>query len=289
MISCVICSRRLDVSAELKENIASTIGCEYELVVIDNSKNEYSIFSAYNEGVRRAKGDILCFMHEDILYHTNDWGVKIKEYFNQYSRAGLLGVAGTHYLSNIPAGWWETETTSEHYLQGKLVDNKYLTTEEYQHSLRIENNPTQVCAVDGLWLCMPRTVFQIVSWDEINLSGFHGYDMDMSLQVWNVGFEVHMFWDVLIEHKSLGNVSESFYRTYEKIWNKWKHLLPMQRGIELSIEEQNIRNTLVSLKMENRLKDIRINNIYNSCAYKLGFSLLKPIKFFKRIITNKEI
>ena len=60
MISCIICSRRPDISAELKENIASTIGCEYELVVIDNSKNEYSIFSAYNEGVRRAKGDILC-------------------------------------------------------------------------------------------------------------------------------------------------------------------------------------------------------------------------------------
>ena len=77
MISCIICSRRSDISAELKENIASTIGCEYELVAIDNSKKEYSIFSAYNEGVRRANGEILCFMHEDILYHTQGYFVNI--------------------------------------------------------------------------------------------------------------------------------------------------------------------------------------------------------------------
>ena len=62
MISIIICSRKANVPKELKENIASTIGCEYELCVIDNSRNEYNIFSAYNEGIRRAKGDILCFM-----------------------------------------------------------------------------------------------------------------------------------------------------------------------------------------------------------------------------------
>lgn len=59
MISCIICSRQPDISAELKENIATTVGCEYELVVIDNSKDEYSIFSAYNEGVRCAKAYLL--------------------------------------------------------------------------------------------------------------------------------------------------------------------------------------------------------------------------------------
>lgn len=56
MISCIICSRRLDISAELKENIASTIGREYELVVIDNSKNERSIYGAYNHGVINSTG-----------------------------------------------------------------------------------------------------------------------------------------------------------------------------------------------------------------------------------------
>ena len=125
MISCIICSRQPDIPAELKENIASTIGCEYELVGIDNSKNEYSIFSAYNEGVRRAKGEILCFMHEDVFFHSNEWGKLVESYFTQNPKVGLLGVAGGHYLSSYPHGWWETETRSGHLIQGFLEDGVY--------------------------------------------------------------------------------------------------------------------------------------------------------------------
>lgn len=94
MISIIICSRKADISRELKDNIAATIGCEYELCVIDNSRNDYNIFTAYNEGVRRAKGDILCFMHEDILFHSEKWGTIVEEFFLEHAEAGLLGVIG---------------------------------------------------------------------------------------------------------------------------------------------------------------------------------------------------
>ena len=112
MISCIICSRQLDISAELKENIASTIGCEYELVVIDNSKNEYSIFSAYNEGVRRANGNVLCFMHEDILYHTQGWGNKITELLDDES-IGIIGFGGSHLAPKAPIYWSNSPYISE--------------------------------------------------------------------------------------------------------------------------------------------------------------------------------
>lgn len=79
MISCIICSRSSKISEELEKNIVETIGCDYELVVIDNSRNEYSIFSAYNKGVKRAKGNVLCFMHDDILYRTSNWGGASRE------------------------------------------------------------------------------------------------------------------------------------------------------------------------------------------------------------------
>lgn len=74
MLSLIVCSRTNDISNELKENVSTTIGCDYEWVVINNSQNQYSIFSAYNEGVSRAKGDVLCFMHEDVLFRTNNGG-----------------------------------------------------------------------------------------------------------------------------------------------------------------------------------------------------------------------
>jgi len=75
MFSLIICSRNNDICDELKKNISLTIGSyKYEIIVVNNSKNEYSIFQAYNVGVRKAKFQYLCFMHEDILYLTNNWG-----------------------------------------------------------------------------------------------------------------------------------------------------------------------------------------------------------------------
>ena len=75
MISIVVCSRYPKIDVSLEKNIRDTIGdVQYEIVWIDNSHNQYSIFEAYNEGVSRSKGDYLCFMHEDIVYWSHDWG-----------------------------------------------------------------------------------------------------------------------------------------------------------------------------------------------------------------------
>lgn len=76
MISIIICSRHHTLDEELRGNIKATIGNDilYEIVCIDNSNNCHSIFSAYEEGVKKAKGNYLCFMHEDIRFHSADWG-----------------------------------------------------------------------------------------------------------------------------------------------------------------------------------------------------------------------
>lgn len=91
-------------------------------------------------------------------------------------------------------------------------------------------------------------MFELVRWDDIMFKGFHGYDMDMSLQVWNSGYEVHVFWDILIEHKSLGNANVDFRHTYECLWQKWQHLLPMEKGVELADEEIRIRDMIIELQ-----------------------------------------
>lgn len=283
MISCIICSRRPDISAELKENIATTIGCEYELVVIDNSKNEYSIFSAYNEGVRRAKGDILCFMHEDILYHTQGWGIKVAEYFVQYPQAGLIGVAGTHYLSSIPSGWWETDCISCYIKQGFNINGIY---QFRMDDVRFyQSNPTYVVALDGVWMCMVSSMFDYIQWDEHNFSGFHGYDIDMSLQVWNAGKEVHIIWDLLLEHKSSGCANHEFYNNCEILWKKWKNEFPIMKGVNLSIPEEKVRTKLVELNRIIRIQEdeiYRINNICQSYAYRLCSLILTPIKKIRK-------
>ena len=81
MISIIICSRFQSISKELKDNIENTVGVVHEIICIDNSKSQYDIFSAYNEGVKRSQYPLLCFMHEDILHYTNDWGKLLINHF----------------------------------------------------------------------------------------------------------------------------------------------------------------------------------------------------------------
>ena len=282
MISCIICSRHADISAELKENIASTIGYEYELVVIDNSKNNYSIFSAYNEGVCRAKGDILCFMHEDILYHTKRWGKNVIDYFAQYPSAGLLGIAGTHFLSHIPSAWWETECKSCYLIQGFMQNGEYKSSIS---DIRIyKSEPTRLVAIDGVWMCIPKNAFALVRWDYLTYDGFHAYDVDMSLQIWNAGLEVHLIWNVLLEHKSLGCADDTFYDTYAKLWSKWKDVLPMRKGVELPIHEYELRTQIVELNEKLRKQHKLLSSIYSSKAYRLGNLILKPLSKIKKLL-----
>jgi glycosyltransferase involved in cell wall biosynthesis len=163
MISIIICSRNPDISDELKQNIAKTIGVEYELIVIDNSKNKYTIFSAYNEGVRRAQYPYLCFMHDDILYHTDNWGTKVIEHFKD-EKIGLIGVIGGHYMPKCPASWWSAESRSGQIIQGFINEKNEYETELYKYTNNKKNDCEiiEVASIDGLWFCIPKQSFLLI-------------------------------------------------------------------------------------------------------------------------------
>lgn len=275
MISCIICSRRLDISAELKENIASTIGCEYELVVIDNSRNEYSIFSAYNEGIHRAKGDILCFMHEDIIYHTEKWGGMVYDVLRDES-IGLVGVIGSQFLPNKIASWWLCGATKGQILQGYTNHKGH-----YSCSLDGENiqQLTDMVVVDGLWFCMNRTLFPQVQFDKTTYNSYHCYDVDICMQVLNLGKRVVALPDLLIEHHSLGNVTTSYYNQLQVFYDKWQASLPIWRGIKITEKD-----ALWVSKILDGYQTMVCRNVVleNSKAYRLGRWLLSPFKRLKR-------
>lgn len=282
MISIIICSRKPEISPELNLNIKKTIATDYELIVVDNSDNRYSIFSAYNEGMKLSKGDILCFMHEDVLFHTNKWGAKIEEYFNLYEKVGLVGVAGTHFLPKMPAAWWDTEMRSGHLIQGSTVEGEYKIISE-DSWCDYKKEPTIVVSVDGLWMCFRRKLFNFIKWDINNFSGFHSYDTDISLQVWQRGYEVHVIWDVLIEHKSVGVAQIDFYNSLEILYKKWEHFLPVIKGVEMSEGEQVARVRIAELRHKVFYLDYRLRKICQSRAYRWWQYLHNPTIAFDSI------
>lgn len=281
MISCIICSRRPDVSAELKENIANTIGCKYELVVIDNSKNEYSIFSAYNEGVRRAKGDVLCFMHEDISYHTEGWGTIVINTFDQYPEYGLFGVAGSQVLPKSPTPWCSTLFTASTVFSDLLPAVSSTLVD-------INRNIVPAVVVDGVWMSMPRDLFKTIRFDDTTYEGFHMYDIDTCLQVLNEGLKVGVITSISIYHSSMGNYNVQWFDNMGICWKKWENLLPYSVIDNPEITQKTILyfdhvyNEMYFLRKDS----YKMNRILSSHAYKIGCAILYPLKKMRALFQN---
>ena len=274
MLSIIICSRKADISEEIKHNIASTIGCEYELCVIDNSRNDYTIFTAYNEGVRCAKGDILCFMHEDLVFHSKDWGQRVEEVFNDKG-IGCLGVIGSKFLPNQPAAWWLCHATEGYLIQGyrdtkgnykTFVDSTNLKPKELK----------DVVVVDGCWFCIMREMFDAIRFDEETYSSFHCYDMDICMQVIEQQKRVVVTGDIAIEHRSMGNVGKDFYNQLALFYNKWKEKLPYSTMGEIPGHIAN----WVSEVIANYQKVVQRNDVVeNSKSYR---AILAPMFRLKK-------
>lgn len=278
MLSLIICSRKSDIPQELKENIKATIGVDYELVVIDNSHNDYSIFSAYNEGVRRAKGDLLCFMHEDILFKTENWGSLIKKYFGDKS-VGILGFAGAHFLPSVPIYWFSSTFISEYNLtndNGKIIE--CYKTDFYNNQSLVD-----VVACDGFCFFARKEIFEEkVSFDTERFDDFHYYDMDICMQAVTKGYRVCLCKDILIEHywseRALDEKGmDMFQKNQDIFFNKWKDYFPISRGIDFIPEYVLSRINRLYMQLEAAKK------VRKSKSYRLGAFILRPFKYlFKR-------
>lgn len=289
MFSLIICSRTPRISEELEKNIAETIGCEYELVVIDNSKNKYSIFSAYNEGVRRSKGDILCFMHEDILYKTLNWGL-IVENMLKAEDVGVVGLMGAYVLTR-DYGYWtmmNPYVTGFVPLLGKNGEMDYADCNFYYDTMCSND----VVALDGMWFCTSKKLFDKIRFDEETYSSFHFYDMDICVQSIISGYRNVVVRNVEIWHvHSNSQFDYTFLQSMKRFHSKWESKLPIFRGEAIGMSEKEYTRLYDSTKQYCRLLDkytFYKNDIENSLSYKLGNAIAEPYRKIVRLLKRQK-
>lgn len=199
----------------LLDNIRDTIGgCDYEIVAIDNHKGAYDIFQAYNEGVRRSTGDILCFMHDDICYLSTGWGNRVVSALEP-SDVGACAVAGCKVLRKAPSlfGIGKYNAINIQRADGTWLD-RYSGT-------------TCLATFDGLWFCIKKACFDHIRFDDVTYEGFHFYDMDTAIQLHEAGYRIVFIPDVLIRHNGMGNINVSWLENSFKCYQKNKNVLPL--------------------------------------------------------------
>jgi len=233
MLSIIICSRNKVLSKELTENIKVTVGVDYEIIYIDNSENKYSIFAAYNLGITQSKYPYLCFVHEDVFFHTSDWGEKVISHL-QDTKTGIIGVAGSDLVTRIPASWANMISQGHNII---LTDNaRKKPTEIILLPKNYNLSKRSSIILDGLFMCMRKDLTNKIHFDE-NLKGFHGYDYDISLQSIMAGYTNYVIYDIKLEHFSGGKTSILYFRNLISIFKKWENNLPII-GDNVTLEER---------------------------------------------------
>jgi hypothetical protein len=222
MISIIVCSRK-DPSFDVHErNVRKTIGTvTSEYIRIDNRDNRYCLSAAYNEGVGRASGEIVVFVHEDVYFMEGGWGEKLVEKFNDPT-IGLIGVAGTEYLFADNPGW---VVAGRPYIHGHVVheleDGKVYNLTVFSW----DREDVDVVAVDGLIFAVRKSLFGALQFDATTFDGFHFYDIDICMQIRRT-HRCIVTWDLLVKHQSGGSFDETWKQYALRFIKKHRNALP---------------------------------------------------------------
>ncbi|RZJ91820.1 MAG: hypothetical protein EOO60_07545 [Hymenobacter sp.] len=252
MISIIICSRDSAAATQASKNILDTIGVEHEIIVIDNSKRAYGICEAYNLGAERSKYNLLCFMHEDLKMHTQNWG-KIVAAILADASIGLVGVAGSTYLLNSPSAWWHAGSRNVYI---NIIHTSATQEKELMHKNPDSAQLPDVAVIDGVWMCTRKEVWEKSPFDTKILDEFHYYDLDYSLRVRNNAYRVCVTFDVLIEHFSLGTINASWVKNTLRFYKKYEAQLPFGISAHSAADNQatelQLLGHFISLLVKNK-------------------------------------
>lgn len=190
----------------------------YELILADNTERKFeSASKALNWGAKNAKGEYIMFVHQDVDLCSNSWLEEVEKVLDQLPNLGIAGVAGKKDEKGVM-------TIIKHGDPPKLAGKIYI------------EKPTQVQTLDECLVIIPRSVFDVVQFDEEACPDWHLYTVDFCLSVAILGLRVYAI-PTSIYHKSRGvspknpfqiilslsSLPEGYYQTLKKLLRKHKN------------------------------------------------------------------
>ncbi|MEG1622520.1 MAG: glycosyltransferase [Alistipes sp.] len=247
MFSILVCSIKPEAAEKLRKNIQETIGVPFEFIAFDNRLAKRGICSVYNECARRARYDLLCFVHEDVCFRTKDWGVMIAAQLQQ-KQCGVVGFAGSIMKLRGLSSWCVDEHDArQNYRQ---PDAHGRMTHYYSNPQDVDFSPT-IC-LDGLCLMVRKEVWAATPFDEVLLTGFHAYDLDFTTAV-ACQHKNYVCNRVQIEHFSVGAFSSDWLENLKKYHAKWQATLPLFADVKLSTAQLERCNRYAEVAFIRRL------------------------------------
>ena len=175
------------------------------MILVDNTQNKFkSASEALNYGGEQATGEYIIFSHQDIDLLSKKFLEDLELILDKITNLGIAGVAGKSEL---------TRFILSNLKQGRAP--------KYAGKIQIKES-TEVQTIDECFFVIPKTVFEIVKFDEKVCDGWHLYAVDYCLIVKEMKFLVCVV-PISLYHRSVaGSFSKDYYSTVKKIIKKHK-------------------------------------------------------------------
>ncbi|WP_323735589.1 glycosyltransferase [Methanosphaera sp. ISO3-F5] len=201
MFSIICVYNNKEILNEYLLNSLSQQDSNYDLILINNEKNRfYSATSALNYGAKKAKGDYLLFVHQDVKFIGTNWLSKTELEIKKLDKIGAVGVLGKkdiHLYTNILMGE-----------PPRRVSDYTLKT------------PLEIKTLDECLIIIPKKVFNKHKFDEKTCDDWHLYGTDYVLSIKKEGYKSYVIPTNLI-HRSIGDsLSETYYQLLPKLQKK---------------------------------------------------------------------
>ncbi len=201
--------------------LKTTSGVKDVEVIAFENPNGRSLTELYNEGLIKTKNDIVLFCHDDLKFDTRNWGRKLLNHFKRSSEYGIIGVAGTRYLSST-GRWWEDFSKMHGAVYHEDNGKRWLT----RYSQDIGNKLDDVVLVDGLFFAINKKLLK----NKFNnkVEGFHFYDVDFCFSNYLEGVKIGVCTDIKITHLSIGRTNDEWEENRKVFAEKYKEKLPVR-------------------------------------------------------------
>ncbi len=224
-ISIIVCSRNPAEALSLRRNLLGTAKYpkSLEIIVIDNREKNEGLCAVYNQGVAKANGRVLVFMHEDVWMMEKEWDAVLLKKFRELSEMQILGVAGSSLLVDNPWPSWYAAGIPHTF--GKVVHLIENTGEFFLALYNDRDGDQEAVVVDGLWFATRKTLFGKCAFDSEIFNKFHFYDLDICMQALGFG-KIFVTTDIRVLHKSEGTFKDEWKEWSKVFVEKWKDKLP---------------------------------------------------------------
>lgn len=218
-ISVVFSTR--SISDGYVKHIEKTCGYENLIEVLPYENNgEYSLTEIYNMGLEIAKGDIIVFCHDDLIFETPEWGKKLLKHFNDNTKYGIIGVAGSNHL--VDGRWWSLRESMHGIVNHTDGFRKWTS----MFSEPQDGIVKDMVVLDGLFFAVDKSKIKHVF--DTDFSGFHFYDLSFCFPNHLDGVKVGLVTDILLTHLSVGHTNEK--------WEENKNLFEKKYGEKLPVK-----------------------------------------------------